>query len=354
MPITAEVKAMNDKVRPLNKYKGQSMVEFALVFPVLLVFFIGIMQLGFLINDYIAINRAVAETCRFGSTLVGYSSAEVLIVGKLLDSLGENIKKEHLKIVSFTSQKYGPYYKNVYGQLVNSNGQNVNSFDVPLFFRSDNNSPNNFSDDLAVRPSYFDCSYVSVRVEYAHQVIIPFADLINASTVPLKVSSTWPVSAYYPNLLPVGQFKLEGAMPITVNENICTFTGAPVTIKGDWLTSGGFGWLDLSVYYDSGFSPSAGPTELAAWISNPLSAAVKISAPQNVYSTTGSKSASNMRTALNSLIGRKMLIPIYDYTGGTGSNTFYHIVGFAVFKLNGVQDYPDLTVTYIKTIGRAN
>ncbi len=345
---------MNDKRYILSGRRGQSMVEFALVLPILLIFFIGIMQIGFLLNDYIALNRAVAEACRFGSTLVGYSSAEVLVVGKLLDSIGENIKKEHLRVVSFTSQKYGPYYKNVYGQLTNSGGNIISSFAEPLFFRADNNSPNDFTDDSALRPPRFDCTYISVKVEYDHQVVIPFAELISASTILLKVSSVWPVSAYYPNLLPAGQFRLEGAMPIAVNENICVLTGNPVTIKGDWLVAGGFGWLDLSVYYDSGTNPNAGPNELAAWISNPDSADIAITPPQNVYSMTGQKNASNVRDALNPLLGRNVLIPIYDTTGGTGNNAYYHIIGFAVFKLNSVQDYPDLTATYIKTISKVN
>ncbi len=333
------------------KRKGQSMVEFALVFPILLLFFVGIMQIGFLLNDYISLNRAVAEACRFGSTLVGYSSAEVMIVGKLLDSLGENIKKPNLRIVSFTNQKHGPFFKNVSGEIVNSCGTVVSAFAEPLFFRNDNNTPDDFSDDFSLRPPRFDCTYISVRVEYDHEVVIPFADLISSATILLKLSSTWPVSAYYPNLLPAGQFGLDGSLPIAVHRDMCNYTGTSVTVKGDWLVPGGFGWLDLSVYYDSGSNPNAGPNELAAWISNPDSAPVKITPPQNIYSMTGQKNAIAVRDALNGLLGKNVLIPVYDASGGTGNNAYYHIIGFAVFKLNSVQDYPDLKATYIKSIG---
>lgn len=345
---------MNDKkVRP-GWRKGQSMVEFALVLPIMLMLFIGIMQMGFLLNDYIALNRAAAEACRFGSTLVGYSSAEIMIVGKLIDSLGENIKKENLKIVSFTGHKYGPYFKNASGEITDGGGQAVASFAEPLFFKSDNNSPKDFSDDRSTSSSRFNCSYVSVSIEYDHKVVIPFADLISSATVLLKTSSTWPVSAFYPNLLPAGQFRLSGALPIAVHENQCVFTGNPVTIKGDWLIAGGFGWLDLSVYYDSGDNPNAGPNDLAAWINDPYTDVINITPPQNVYSMTGQKNASSVRNALEGLLGRDVMIPIYDATGSQGNNGYYHIIGFAVFRLNGVQNYPDITATYIKNIIKVN
>lgn len=341
---------MKDEKRSYKWRKGQSMVEFALVLPIMLLLFVGIMQMGFLLNDYIALNRAVAEACRYGSTLAGYSSAEILIVGKLLDSLGENIKKDNLRIVSFTNQKHGPFYKNASGEITDGGGQAQTAFAEPLFFKYDNNSPNNFTDDSMSSPNKFNCSYVSVRVEYDHKVVIPFADLISSATVLIKASSTWPVSAFYPNLMPAGHFRLSGALPIAVNQNQCVYTGAPITIKGDWLLAGGFGWLDLSVYYDSGENPNAGPNELAAWINDPYAGAINITPPQNIYSMTGQKNASGVRDALAGLLGRNVMLPIYDTTGSQGNNGFYHIIGFAVFRLNGVQDYPDLTATYLKTI----
>lgn len=349
-----EVAIMSDIKYSSNKKKGQSMVEFALVLPILLLFFIGIMQIGFIINDYIALNRAVAEACRFGSTLVGYSSAEVLIVGKLIDSLGENIKKPNLRIVALNNQKFGPYSKNSTGDIIDGLGQSVTAFAAPLFFKYDNESQNNFSDDSLVSSTRFNCSYVSVRVEYDHEVVIPFADLISSATILLTVSSTWPVSAYYPNLMPAGQFRLSGALPIAVNQNACVLTGNPVTIKGDWLLAGGFGWLDLSVAYNSGDNPNAGPNELAAWISDPYSTPIQILPPQNIYSMTGQKNASSVRDALASLLGKNVMIPIYDISGSQGNNGYYHIVGFAVFKLNSIQNYPDLTATYVKTIMKIN
>ncbi len=343
---------MNDKIYPLKKRKGQSMVEFALVLPILLLFFVGIVQIGLIINDYIALNRAVSDACRFGSTLVGFSSAEVLIVGKLLDGLGESIKKDKLRIVSFTNQKYGPYTKSNSGTILTNAGQAVTSFAEFLFYRKDNGSPLNFNDDAVVGPNSFECAYVSVSIEYEHQVVIPFADLINAATINLTASNTWPISTIYPDILKDRNlFRLNGSLPIAVNEKSCVYTGEPVVIKGDWILPGGFGWLDLSVYYDSGTNPNAGPNELAAWISGaPDPPTIDLTPPQKVYSMTGQKNASAVRDALATLLGQNIMVPIYDTIGSQGNNGYYHIIGFAVFKLESVQDYPDLKATYVKTI----
>ncbi len=343
---------MSDKLYPLKNHKGQSMVEFALVLPVLILFFIGIIQLGLIINDYIALNRAVSEACRFGSTLVGYSSAEIMVVGKLIDGLGENIKKPNLKIVSFTNQKYGPYTKSAAGSLLNSSGGEVTSFPEFMFYRNDNKTQANFDDDRSVSPNSYECSYVSVKVEYDHEVVIPFADLISSATVKLTASNTWPISTFYPDLLNNRNlFRLHGSLPIAVNEKSCVLTGEPVVIKGDWILPGGFGWLDLSVYFNSGQNPNAGPTDLADWISgSPDNPTIDVTPPQKVYSMTGQKNADAVRDALAALLGKDIMVPIYDTIGSQGNNGFYHIIGFAVFTLNSVQQYPDLTATYVKTL----
>ncbi|OGM05857.1 MAG: hypothetical protein A2008_01650 [Candidatus Wallbacteria bacterium GWC2_49_35] len=343
---------MNNKIIPLKNRKGQSMVEFALVLPILLMFFVGIIQLGMIINDYIALNRAVSDACRFGSTLVGYSSAEIMIAGKLIDGLGENIKKDKLKIISLTNTKYGPYTKSSSGALLNSAGSEVTSFAEILFYRKDNGTPTVFTDDAVVSPTSYECAYVSVSVEYEHQVIIPFADLISSATVMLTASNTWPISTVYPDLLKDRSlFRLSGALPIAVNEKSCVLTGESVVIKGDWILPGGFGWLDLSVYFDSGNNPNAGPTDLAEWISgSPDNPTINITPPQQLYSMTGEKNASAVRDALAALLGQNIMVPIYDTIGSQGNNGFYHIIGFAVFKLDSVQDYPDLGATYVKTI----
>lgn len=330
---------------------GQSMVEFALVLPILVLFFIGTIEIGLIINDYIALNRAVSDAARYGSTLVGYSSAEVLVLGKLLDGLGENIKKQNLRVIAKSGTKYGPYTKSTTGTIT-AGGTAITTLSENLFFRNDNNTPNTFTDDLAASPLDFRCSYVEVSVEYDHDVVLPYANLISTAQFRITSSNTWPVTTVYPNLMP-GQFQLTGALPIGVSEKMCVPASQSVVIKGDWLLPGGFGWLDLKVEYGAG-NPNGNPNDLAAWITTPSSAPNKISPPENIYSMTGQKNASGVRDALAPLLGQKILVPMYDYNGSQGNNGFYHIVGFAVFTLDSVQDYPDLKASYVNTIYRVS
>jgi len=212
----------------------------------------------------------------------------------------------------------------------------------------------NFTDDVTMSPTDWRCSYVEISVSYNHDVVIPYAGMISTPQFTITSTNTWPVNSFYPNQMAPGpggvsQFQLTGAMPIAVTESYCVLTGNPVTIKGDWLLAGGFGWLDIGVAYGSGGN-NAGPNELAQWISNPDSAPHKISPPENVYSMTGQKNADGVRTALQALLGREVLVPIYDTTGGEGNNGYYHIIGFAVFRLNSITAYPDINATYVKTI----
>ena len=330
-----------------HRRKGQSMVEFALVLPILLLFFIGTVEIGLIINDYISINRSVSDACRFGSTLVGYSSAEIMIVGKVLDSLGENIKKPNFRFVSKTGVKHGPYTKQASGAIM-SGGQNITSFNEQLFYRNDSGTMNDFTDDVTMSPTDWKCSYVEISIEYDHDVVIPYASIFNSPQFKITVKKKWPINSLYSSMLP-GQFQIGGCLPVTINESLCVKTGNSIVLKGDWLIPGGFGWLDLSVEYGQG-NPNAGPNDLAAWISSPDTAANKIVPPENIYSMTGQKNASSVRTALDSLLGKDVLIPVYDVAGSQGSFGYYHMTGFAVFRLDSTQQYPDLNATYVKTL----
>jgi hypothetical protein len=54
-------------MRFLRKEKGQSIVEFALVVPILLIFVMGIIEFGFMFNAYLTISNASREAARLGA-----------------------------------------------------------------------------------------------------------------------------------------------------------------------------------------------------------------------------------------------------------------------------------------------
>lgn len=61
----------------VNNEKGQSLVEFALILPILLVLVMGIVQFGFIFNAHITVTHAAREGARLA--VVGGNNADVEI-----------------------------------------------------------------------------------------------------------------------------------------------------------------------------------------------------------------------------------------------------------------------------------
>ncbi|MGY1773122.1 pilus assembly protein TadG-related protein [Blastococcus sp. SYSU D00813] len=54
------------------------------------------------------------------------------------------------------------------------------------------------------------------------------------------------------------------------------------------------------------------------------------------YSSTGNTPSSDCAPAdFSALVGRTVLLPIFDEFGGTGSNAWYHVYGYAAFRITG-------------------
>jgi len=62
-------------LQSLKNQKGQALVEFAIVIPILLLIVMGILQFGLMLNSYLAIENAAREGARAG--IVGSSDAEI-------------------------------------------------------------------------------------------------------------------------------------------------------------------------------------------------------------------------------------------------------------------------------------
>lgn len=58
------------------KEKGQAMVEFALVLPILLILLLGILEFGQIFSSYLLIQNASRDGARYGS--VGYTDSEII------------------------------------------------------------------------------------------------------------------------------------------------------------------------------------------------------------------------------------------------------------------------------------
>lgn len=62
-------------MKSLKNQKGQALVEFALILPILLLVVMGILQFGMMLNSYLAISNAAREGARAG--IVGSSDTDI-------------------------------------------------------------------------------------------------------------------------------------------------------------------------------------------------------------------------------------------------------------------------------------
>jgi Flp pilus assembly protein TadG len=63
------------KLKSINNQKGQALVEFAIVLPILIMLVMGILQFGMMLNAYLTIENASREGARAG--IVGSTDSQI-------------------------------------------------------------------------------------------------------------------------------------------------------------------------------------------------------------------------------------------------------------------------------------
>lgn len=67
--------------------KGQSIVEFALILPLLLILIMGIIQFGLILSGYVSITNAAREGARIGIVQKDFSVAQTKAKAKVIEAL---------------------------------------------------------------------------------------------------------------------------------------------------------------------------------------------------------------------------------------------------------------------------
>jgi Flp pilus assembly protein TadG len=83
-------------MKSLRNEKGQSLVEFAILLPILLLLLMGILEFGIILNSYLTINNASREGARLG--IVSGSNIEI---NELITNISPNLDTANL-IVNIT------------------------------------------------------------------------------------------------------------------------------------------------------------------------------------------------------------------------------------------------------------
>ena len=80
-------------IKNLKNQRGQALVEFTIVLPILMLLIMGIFQFGMMLNAYITIGNAAREGARAG--IIGSSDAEIQ---NLIISTSPSLKPENLTV----------------------------------------------------------------------------------------------------------------------------------------------------------------------------------------------------------------------------------------------------------------
>lgn len=92
---------------------------------------------------------------------------------------------------------------------------------------------------------------------------------------------------------------------------------------------GGFGIVNVD-----GSSGPASPGTLANWITNGCSCTT--AAPKWYPGTPGARfNSSQVQSAMNGVIGKTELFPVYDQVTGNGANITFHVIGWSAFTITG-------------------
>jgi hypothetical protein len=80
-------------MKNLRNEKGQSLVEFAILLPLLLLVLMGILEFGLILNSYLTINNSAREGARLG--IVAGSNIEI---NALINSISPNLESENIVV----------------------------------------------------------------------------------------------------------------------------------------------------------------------------------------------------------------------------------------------------------------
>jgi len=393
--------------------KGQSLVEMAIITPLLLLLFLGVLEVGWAIRGYIVLLNADREATRFAARgqYLDFSQSERenigydYVLGHTMDSLSQQLAFDVISdepngtlIVSHYLVDTGkpcadpPCNDDCAADKHNKNG----GCDCTT---SDRREPDYPYDDLVLYPGtsgydHFAALYGITRTSRidTSQLIAQLKDQNDAfncalnlkdPSVPWSANSVVVVEAYYdqPQLLgvPIISNRFTDPVPLYVQTamRISADRGSgggeaqglgcpllPIALHtktlegrevGDYLDNirngtgdGNFGWLTWTADTDAVSSGADSEEYLAEELQNPRLSMNDYKEPEHkdaddtvinkydwVWGLTGNVRSDAVREQLDDLIakGQTHRVPVWDTADDTGQNATYHIVGFALVKL---------------------
>jgi hypothetical protein len=386
-----------------KRQQGQSLLELALVTPLLLLLMVGVFEVGWAIRGYLVVVNANREATRFSArgryldfsntdpTSVGYSyvlshtmasiSQQVPLDVTSADPNGTLIVSHFLVDTREPCQDPpcassatdcrdpnlreadNPYDDLVLHAAVPGYGHFQATYGTPRESRID---PEEFVTKLKAENDAFNCtqnlgdatvpwginSVIVVETIYEQPQLLGLPLISNHFTdpLPLYTHTVMRISGDSRGDITASHGSGCELFPIAVHED--TLNGLQVgqatgNIRNG-TSSGNFGWLRWTDDTDA-VNANANSAEYLAEEMNNMRLSFNdytepitqdpddtvINAGDWVWGLTGNVNSNAVRDAMDARLGQTLLFPVWDTTVGSGSNTKYHIVKFALIRLDG-------------------
>ncbi len=344
----------------LNSKRGQSLVEMAIMLPILLIILVGIVELGFALANQMTVTTAAREGARYGARFgptndTAVNDAILKVVTNTTSSLF-SMDQAHADVIVIRAKTDGS------GNIGSSTDFNADSYWVQDVLQDSPNiggnivTPAQIAQDLEHEPNL---AVIIVQSFYDHRSVMGI-----------------PLVAVLSDRIPIGTYTVMRIEPSQVQAPCCLFPFAipepAVRDVGEnglfsgWLKSGeengNFGWLRWN---DEGGQGSA--QQLLNRLQNPCEATSEYTNPDDesdhtiaegkpMWGDSGISGSSEIRDELDKLCGavddngnplretycdldtggvkaRHIAVPIYDTIEGTGSNLTYGINSFALIEI---------------------
>ena len=173
---------------PSGRGRGQSLVEFALVFPIMITMFMGILEFAFVFNALLSIGHATRDAALVGAEAGNASGADCVILQQIENDVSAPADRSRItQVVIFRSDQNGAViggHENVYARAgstscVLSDGTTLT---VP-YSASSVTYPDTSRCNVLVGcgPSNPSVDTIGVKIEYQHRWVTPLPNLVSLS-----------------------------------------------------------------------------------------------------------------------------------------------------------------------------
>lgn len=192
--------------------------------------------------------------------------------------------------------------------------------------------------DVATGTATVTTTTLTSEGHFLAQAFAPILGLGDTASVTTQSQAHWGAPVAGKSVLPIAisycQFvgmRDGGVQRVDFNPNRqtaegCSSSSLPGSSGSTYTIPGGFGWLKQDPTQPCHAKINIGATGIPGFPVDPEIA----SDPGNDVPSSCKKT--NM---LDQIAGKTILLPLYDDAGGNGANAWYHIMGFAAFKVSG-------------------